>query len=122
MDEETEKNVKNFVIDAAERIITMKTILELARARYEGLLHWLGLPEDTHQEYQPKKLVDIFSKLGKEFDDSLAKIDKNNSITPRKRLKKLRESMRKKVPREDNGERNSIRNSIRDKLSIKRKH
>ena len=116
MDEETEKNITDFATDAAKRIMSMKTIHELAKARYEDLLHWLGMPGDTHAEYQPKKLVDIFTKLGKQFGDSITKIEKKNTKESRGALKNLRKTMKKKVTRQDSGERNSITSSLRDKF------
>jgi len=63
---ETSDLVSLFLTNAAERIMSMKTVMALVIAEYSRFLSWLGIQAHMHKDYPPKRTAAILVDFAKE--------------------------------------------------------
>jgi len=66
---ETSDLVSSFLTNAAERIMSMKTVMTLVIAEYSKFLSWLGIQAHMHKDYPPKRTAAILVDFGKETSE-----------------------------------------------------
>ena len=59
--------MSEFLKDAAERIIVMKTVNEKVMKRYSCFLGWLGIPPWLHSDYPPGECCKVVSEFALEY-------------------------------------------------------
>ena len=69
---DTKELVSMFLTSAAERIMSMKTVIKLVMTEYSKFLFWLGIPAHLHKDYQPSKTAEILVEFAKEASDMRA--------------------------------------------------
>jgi len=63
---ETSDLVSMFLTNAAERILSMKTVIRLVIGEYSKFLSWLGMQAHLQKDYPPKKTAAILVEFAKE--------------------------------------------------------
>lgn len=71
---DTRKLVNTFLINAAERILSMQRVCKLVRREYKEFLHWLGIQSHAHHDYPPSRLGGILIQLATELSHTPDKI------------------------------------------------
>ena len=69
---DTKELVSMFLTSAAERIMSMKTVIKLVMTEYSKFLFWLGIQAHLHKDYQPSKTAEILVEFAKEASDMRA--------------------------------------------------
>ena len=76
---DTQDLVSMFLTNAAETIMSMKTVIELVLVEYTKFTSWLGIPPHQQKDYPPSKTAGILVEFVKEASDLCAKIVKDIS-------------------------------------------
>jgi len=87
-DKNTEKLVTIFLSNAAERIMSMKRVLQLVMVKYSGFLDWLGLLKHQHGDYPPTKLATIITDFAMEYKATTTKVNMDKEIERKKSMRK----------------------------------
>ena len=73
---DTRELVSMFLTNAAERIMSMKTVIKLVITEYSKFLSWVGIPAHMHKDYPPSKTAAILVDFAKEASDMLKVVAK----------------------------------------------
>jgi len=65
----TSELVSMFLTNAAERIMSMRSVLKLVMAEYNRFLSWLGIQAHLHKDYPPKRTTSLLVDFAKEVTD-----------------------------------------------------
>lgn len=88
-DKDTEKLVRIFLSNAAERIMSMKRVHQLLMVKYSGFLEWLGLMKHQHGDYPPTKLATIITDFAIEYKATTTKVNMDKEIERKKSMRKI---------------------------------
>jgi len=86
---ETSDLVSMFLTNAAERILSMKTVIKLVISEYSKFLSWVGIQAHLHKDYPPKKTAAILVEFAKETTE-MRKLILTEILKENKRKEKMK--------------------------------
>ena len=92
---ETSELVSLFLTNAAERIMSMKTVMNLVNEEYSRFLSWLGIQAHMHKDYPPKRTASLLVDFARETSD-MRKVILTEIMKENKKREKMRNLDRSK--------------------------
>jgi len=110
---DTQDLVSMFLTNAAERIMSMKTVIKLVLAEYSKFISWLGIPPHQQKDYPPSKTAGILVDFVKEASDMSAKIAKDMAKEKRQRDKIRSLDRSKSTPQKNHSKSQKLQRSVK---------
>jgi len=92
---ETSELVSLFLTNAAERIMSMKTVMNLVNVEYLKFLSWLGIQAHMHKDYPPRRTAALLVDFARETSD-MRKVILTEIMKENKKREKMRNLDRSK--------------------------